>query len=85
MGDHCVIYLTHEIEQNIIDAQAQISANCGFPNGRGTDCWDVTSYHAGLEVFYIVKPPVEGRIDGEDILTQAQMMAGVVGVEEREW
>lgn len=80
-----MIYLTHAIEQNIIDAQAQISANCGFPNDRGTNNWDVPTYNEELEIFYIVKPPVEGRIDGEDILTQAQMMANVTGVEEREW
>lgn len=79
------IVLTSAIEQNVIDAEAQISANCGFPNGRGTDCWDITRYSDEHEIYYITKPPITGWRDGVDSFTQAQMMAGVIDVEEQEW
>lgn len=85
MGIYPMIYLTHETEQNVIDAEAQISANCGFPNGRGTDNWDIPGYKEDLEVFFIVKPPITGRGDGESTFTQEQMMTSVVDVVEREW
>lgn len=80
-----MIYLTSADEQKVVAAQAQICINCGFPNGRGTDNWDIPGYKEDLGVYYIVKPPVEGWSDGVDSFTQAEMMAGVVDVVEREW
>jgi hypothetical protein len=77
-----MIFLAHETEQNVIDAEAQISANCHFPNDRGTDKWANVFYSDQHEVFYILKPPVEGWTDGVESFTQEQMMANVVNVIE---
>lgn len=85
MGYINMIYLTHEIEQNVINAETQISQNCHFPNGRGTDRWANIYYHEELEIYYITKPTVSGWNDGVESFTQEEMMAGVTGVEEREW
>ncbi|HEX2684819.1 MAG TPA: hypothetical protein VHL77_12830 [Ferruginibacter sp.] len=85
-----MLFLTHANRQNVVDAEAKISANCHFPNGRGTNKWANVFYNEPLEVYYILKPPVEGWRDeymaerGE-IFTQAQMMDGVTGVEEQDW
>lgn len=85
-----MIFLTHATEQNVIDAEAKISANCHFPNQRipeykSTQRWAEVFYNESLEVFYIVKPPSDGWSDGVETFTQSEMMEGVTGVEEKEW
>jgi hypothetical protein len=84
MGD-LMLFLTHATEQNVIDAEAKISANCHFPNGRGTNKWANVFYNDSSEVYYILKPPVEGWHDDVESFTQEQMMDGVTGVEEKDW
>lgn len=79
------IFLTHETSDNVTAAEAQISLNCHFPNGRKTDRWSPINFHPDFNVYYILKPPVDGWTDGVESFTQEEMMAGVTGVEEMEW
>lgn len=83
------IFLASELEQHAVDAQVQVSVNCHFPNGRGTDKWANIFYKEDLGLFYFLKPPVEGWKDSVDSFTQAQMMENVVlgpnGVTQYDW
>lgn len=83
------IFLASEIEQHAIDAEAQVSINCHFPNGRGTDKWADVYYNEGFGLYYFLKPPPEGWKDNVESFTQEQMMQNVVlgpnGVTQYDW
>ncbi len=70
-----MIYLTSANQANIIAAQAQISLNCGFPNNLGTEQWANVQKAINQDMWFIIKPPIEGYNLGE--FTQIQMMSNV--------
>ena len=64
-----MIYLTALTEAPLLEADARISLNCGFPN-NGTTRWAVPR-QSNQGVWFIEKPI------GYNQFTQAQMMEGV--------
>lgn len=80
------LFLTSTNEAAIIAAEAQISANCGFPNGRGTERWAVPQKAINEDLWFIIKPSVNGYSDTVEAFTQEQTLAGVdlSGVTEQE-
>jgi hypothetical protein len=71
-----MIYLTSINQNAIIAAEAQISINCRLPNEYDTLRWDIPLKSVNEDLWFIIKPFVEGWGNSE-LFTQAQMMDNV--------
>lgn len=81
MGDFHMswnIFFTGTFEE-VTAANAQINANCGFPD-EYTDNWANPQQAYEQDFWFILMPPPEGYRDPVNSWTQEQMIAGVVNV-----
>tara|TARA_R110000868_G_scaffold114595_1_gene306893 strand:- start:282 stop:587 length:306 start_codon:yes stop_codon:yes gene_type:complete len=74
-----MIYYTCATAQPLIDLQAKISQNCGFPKD-GTQKWDNVQKAVNQEMYFIQKPVSYNK------LQQATMLSGIdlTGITEQE-
>lgn len=68
-----MIYLTSTNKQAIIDAEAKISRNCGFPNDSGTLCWDVPTKAINQTLWFIERPNSYNNLTAEVMLNGVDM------------
>lgn len=74
-----MIYYTCTTAQPLINLQAKISQNCGFPKD-GTQKWDAVTKAVNQELYFIQKPVTYNK------LTQTAMLVGIdlTGITEQE-
>lgn len=79
-----MIYLTSTIEQSLIDAEAKISENCGFPF-EDVERWAIIE-KAYNQDFWFMRKPIGYSHDTLE-LTESQMMADVdlTNITEKPW
>jgi hypothetical protein len=66
-------------QKEMEDVAATIDANCGFPN-EAADSWGTPEVSPLTSVWFIKKPPSTGYSNRGLSYSQAQMIAGLVGV-----
>ena len=64
------------IKNDVIDAEGRICINVGIPNNDGTVKW--SDINQDLNLYWYIKNPINGWMN----FTRAQMMNGVVGINE---
>lgn len=69
--------------ENVLAANAQIDANCGFPDGY-CETWAIPQQAYEQDFWFILMPPPDGYREPTRSFTQEQMIANVVnvGIEE---
>lgn len=71
-------------QADVVAANAQINSNCGFPNSYA-QTWAFPQQAYQQSFWFIMMPPPEGYTEPNgNIITQAQMVAGVVNVTEQQ-
>lgn len=68
-------------EPDVQAAIDQINSNCGWPD-ENTTTWAKVRKSYSDEIWFFVKPPIEGYKDQWKSFTQEQMISGIINVEE---
>jgi hypothetical protein len=82
MSNDWNVYFTGS-ESAVNAANAQINANCGFPDAC-TQGWAVPMQAYEQDFWFILMPPPDGYMTKCGSWTQDEMIAGVTGVVEQQ-